>query len=190
MPSKKYYIENKEQINKKNREYYQLHKNELREYARNNARKNKKKRVAYSREYRKNNAEKVRAYAKKYSIEKKDFLVGARRKSREKCLEKRKEECRKYKLKNASMFAVYESNRRARIKNSYGKITYSEWEMLKNKYGNKCLRCGKKDVKLTIDHVLPIKLGGKNCIENIQPLCGRCNSIKSSKYIDYREGVL
>lgn len=68
-----------------------------------------------------------------------------------------------------------------------GKITIEEWNECLRKYGNKCLCCGKDDVKITIDHVIPIHLGGKNCIENVQPLCASCNSRKGIKIIDYRQ---
>ena len=49
-----------------------------------------------------------------------------------------------------------------------------------------CLRCGAKDVLLTPDHVVPLSLGGSNLISNMQPLCGRCNSWKNVKVVDYR----
>lgn len=37
--------------------------------------------------------------------------------------------------------------------------------------------------KLTLDHVLPISLGGKTSWENIVSACGPCNSQKSNKLI-------
>lgn len=39
---------------------------------------------------------------------------------------------------------------------------------------------------LTLDHVLPIAVGGSNTIDNAQPLCAMCNSIKGVQHIDYR----
>ena len=49
-----------------------------------------------------------------------------------------------------------------------------------------CLCCGKIDVALTMDHVIPLSKGGEHNISNIQPLCGICNSKKNTKAIDYR----
>ena len=46
---------------------------------------------------------------------------------------------------------------------------------------------GKK--KLTVDHIVPVSLGGKNTIDNLQPLCLTCNSKKHNKIIDYRDNV-
>lgn len=77
------------------------------------------------------------------------------------------------------------TNRRARISNNKGKITSKEWKDLCDKYGNKCLCCGKSR-KLTLDHVIPLFLGGANTIDNAQPLCGSCNSSKGIKTTDYR----
>lgn len=55
-----------------------------------------------------------------------------------------------------------------------------------NKYGKKCLRCG-SDENITLDHVVPVIKGGKNSLDNLQPLCASCNSWKNSKTIDFRK---
>lgn len=65
-----------------------------------------------------------------------------------------------------------------------GDLTLEQWIELCNKYGNACLSCGKSGV--TIDHVVPLSKGGTHTIDNVQPLCGKCNSIKHDKTIDYR----
>lgn len=66
--------------------------------------------------------------------------------------------------------------------------TQIEWLDLKRKYKFQCLACKRSEleVKLVPDHVVPLALGGKSDISNIQPLCSRCNSIKWAKHIDYR----
>jgi len=66
-----------------------------------------------------------------------------------------------------------------------GSYTVSEWESLCKKYNYRCLDCGKKR-KLTADHVIPISKGGTSNIDNIQPLCGPCNSSKGTKTTDFR----
>jgi len=78
--------------------------------------------------------------------------------------------------------------RRARERNAPGRFSYQEWESLKVQYDYTCLCCGRQEpeVKLTPDHVIPLARGGSNGIENIQPLCLRCNSRKQARTIDYR----
>jgi len=45
-------------------------------------------------------------------------------------------------------------------------------------------------IPLTIDHVVPLGLGGQDDIRNIQPLCGPCNAAKNDspglRCADYR----
>ena len=51
--------------------------------------------------------------------------------------------------------------------------------------GYRCKICGSKscdDVKLHIDHIIPVSKGGTTDRENLQTLCDRCNSGKSNKY--------
>jgi hypothetical protein len=86
---------------------------------------------------------------------------------------------------NPEKVSVQKNNRRAR-ENNGGKITNEEWQEVLEKYGNKCLCCGRTDVRLTLDHVMPLSIGGLNVIENAQPLCKSCNSRKQAKHIDYR----
>jgi len=52
-----------------------------------------------------------------------------------------------------------------------------------------CQRCGAninntKDVKLVIDHKIPVELGGENTIENLWTLCSECNSGKQAFFKD------
>lgn len=44
-----------------------------------------------------------------------------------------------------------------------------------------CAYCGRKDVKLTIDHIKPKALGGKSTFENCVSACRECNLKKGSK---------
>lgn len=77
--------------------------------------------------------------------------------------------------------------RRARVGRARGKHTFSDWRALCDWFGNACLSCGKAEETLHADHVVPITKGGSNFIDNIQPLCGRCNASKGNRRdTDYR----
>lgn len=66
-----------------------------------------------------------------------------------------------------------------------GSHTEEEWQAVLKQYGH-CLRCGATE-NLTRDHVVPLSRGGSNSIDNLQPLCGRCNSWKHTRTIDFRD---
>lgn len=77
--------------------------------------------------------------------------------------------------------------RRARELNASGNgVTTEQWREIKRKYGNVCLCCGEQK-QLTMDHVVPLSLGGAHDLSNIQPLCLTCNDSKGTKVIDYRK---
>jgi 5-methylcytosine-specific restriction endonuclease McrA len=73
-----------------------------------------------------------------------------------------------------------------------GKHTYGEWETLKAQYNWTCPCCKRKEseVKLTEDHIIPLSKGGSDNIENIQPLCQRCNSKKHARVVKYNTFML
>lgn len=93
---------------------------------------------------------------------------------------------KEYQKRNLAKFAQYARNRRALCAGAEGSFTATEFRALCEQYSWKCLACGKHTKKLTADHVQPLSRGGSNLIDNIQPLCSRCNSSKHAKHIDYR----
>lgn len=57
-------------------------------------------------------------------------------------------------------------------------------------YGEICLCCGisalGENVKLVVDHIIPLVPKGTSRIDNLQLLCLKCNFRKGLKIIDYR----
>jgi len=89
---------------------------------------------------------------------------------------------------NRDKAITYIHRRRAKKAANGGTFTTAEWQQLKSFYGFRCLCCGEIEpkIKLTVDHIVPIQLGGSNDITNIQPLCRTCNLRKGTQVIDYR----
>ena len=124
-------------------------------------------------QWRADNPDKVASYRKtEYQNNRKQYIERASRWADDN-RQVRRQISRKYKVKRAG----WESN---------GSYTQDEWNELLDKYGHICLSCRRNDVTLTQDHVIPLSKGGSNTIDNIQPLCGPCNSSKHTKTTDYR----
>lgn len=81
-------------------------------------------------------------------------------------------------------YVRWSKNKRNRmLRTSEGSHTYQEWLEVKNVAGNECVICHTPESvkQLTQDHIIPVSKGGTDFIENIQPLCMRCNATKSNK---------
>lgn len=75
-----------------------------------------------------------------------------------------------------------ERMRAARLKGTH---TDGEWRALRNEFKNVCVRCQSAGLRVERDHIVPIYLGGSDSIENIQPLCARCNASKGRESINW-----
>lgn len=49
-----------------------------------------------------------------------------------------------------------------------------------NRARKACERCGRSDLKLEVDHVVPLSQGGSNGILNLQVLCRLCHVSKTN----------
>lgn len=100
-------------------------------------------------------------------------------------IEKSRLRLKQWRKDNNSRVNFWTSQRRKRLKNVIGSHNFGEWETIKAQYNWTCPHCNKQEpqIKLTQDHIIPISKGGSNNIDNIQPLCGRCNSKKSAKIL-------
>lgn len=70
----------------------------------------------------------------------------------------------------------------ARLKGTH---TLGEWVALLEFCNGLCVKCGSDD-SVVKDHIQPVYQGGSDGIENIQPLCRKCNSGKGSDRTDFR----
>lgn len=187
--SKEWQENNREYARAKEREYVSNNRDAVRERKRRWELENRDRINQRKRDYRKENAEhikqrmrdwragnveKARAYWNKWAVANP---------------EKRRAKDLKWQAANRDKVNAIDHRRRSRQKASGGSYTAAEWSALVNHYGNKCLCCGRDDLPLTVDHVIPIAKGGRSDINNLQPLCKACNSRKKDKTIDYRPDV-
>lgn len=161
------------------------HREDARAYYRANA---ERVREQHKRRHAEN-PNKYRSQAKTYRKPRLDVLAAQKRQLRldnpdhERSLNKKR-----YK-KSPAQFRAYCHRRRALLANAGPSFTAQEWLDCKASHDNRCVMCGAAEslFKLTPDHVVPLSRGGAGGIENIQPLCGPCNSSKNSKVIDLRK---
>jgi 5-methylcytosine-specific restriction endonuclease McrA len=152
-------------VSKIRRSYWVRHLEENRERDRKNVNR-----------YRAENIEKVREY------DRARYLKRDPEKRRE---ISRKSWAKNY-LANLEKYIIKSRNRRALKRGNGGKITKAEWNAICEKYGNKCLYPGCDRTDITMDHVIPLKLGGTHTVDNVQPLCKSHNYSKGKKIADYR----
>ncbi|PYF68485.1 HNH endonuclease [Pedobacter nutrimenti] len=66
-------------------------------------------------------------------------------------------------------------------------ITAKHRDLIFERDGYKCLMPGCNETSnLTIDHIIPLDLGGRNSIHNYQTLCAFHNQEKGNKIMDFR----
>lgn len=75
---------------------------------------------------------------------------------------------------------------RERAARAIGTHTREEWLEMRAFFNETCVRCGKNDLPVERDHIVPLYQGGSDSIRNVQPFCARCNSMKGPDRSDYR----
>lgn len=63
-----------------------------------------------------------------------------------------------------------------------------EWKIISNKVFKRdhytCTYCGRKNVKMEIDHIIPVSKGGSDDLSNLTTSCRRCNAQKKDKTLE------
>jgi 5-methylcytosine-specific restriction endonuclease McrA len=158
------------------------------EYLKKYYQDNKEKHSLFMKLWRKNN----KGFWKKHYDNNKEKENARTRKYYFDNIDKFREYHKKYREEHLEYRAYKQLERRARKLEAEGSHTLGEWELLKKQYGYRCPCCNKlepfdgKFKSLTEDHIIPLSKGGSDLIENIQPLCQRCNASKHTKIIKYK----
>lgn len=70
--------------------------------------------------------------------------------------------------------------KRRRALSGAGSLALREWLQILEAHHYQCAYCGSLG-RLTIDHVVPIVVGGLHCSDNVVPACLRCNTSKGDR---------
>lgn len=181
---REYRKKNKERINERHRAWMFANADKVKEWA--------IKSVESIKRWRSDNKDAVHEHQKKWRELHPEKVKENRLKNKDKLSdwaknnnEQVRANHRRWSAKNKEKVRLNAKTQQYRRKGAEGKFTASEWQDLCDKYDNRCLSCGEQK-ELTVDHVVSLKDGGSNTIDNLQPLCRSCNSRKGAKFIDYR----
>jgi 5-methylcytosine-specific restriction endonuclease McrA len=192
---------NPDKKRQKNMAYYSANKAKVKEYQT----KNKEKITLNAIHYRLLNKENLRIKSAKYYEEntEKAKLTKAiyRKKNKNKvneiCYSYRKSNVEKtrlatiaWRVSNPLGLRLQRHSRRARIAKAAGKPSKDIYDklMILQKGTCVCCRVSLKDVKVHIDHIVPLSKGGTNDDLNMQLLCQTCNNRKHAKHpIDFMQ---
>ena len=165
-----YYLDNKEKSKEQTAAWGKTNRESKRASYTKWANANPEKVKARRKAYYENNKEEALAYSAAYRLDNPENV---------------KENLAQWKRENPDKVSALQQKRRTAKTQAGGAYISAQWIALCNKYDNRCLCCDKKRT-LTPDHVVPVSKGGTSNIDNIQPLCGPCNSRKGTKSTDYR----
>lgn len=85
---------------------------------------------------------------------------------------------------------LYQAKRRASAAGEWT-VTERDINRLLARHDHRCAYCGTRPEKLHLDHVIPLKRGGRHSIGNLLPACQPCNSSKSARLLyPWRVSVL
>lgn len=184
-----YSVEHKAEKSEYDRKRRETHKDALSEYMRHYYATHKEKWHVVPRRLRKpENSEKLKQQKSRFYQRYRDRHRAKHREYYQSNHETIRHNASRWKAANRLAAYASDARRRNMLISSGGTHTLEQWNALKSDYEFSCLCCGKREpeISLTRDHVIPVSKGGSDNIENIQPLCGPCNSSKSASSTDYR----
>jgi 5-methylcytosine-specific restriction endonuclease McrA len=88
---------------------------------------------------------------------------------------------RAWNAKNPAQKCLLSANRRSALLGRPGRYSKEEWDSRLAEFGHACAYCLRTNIRLVVEHVLPVSRGGDSAIDNVVPACARCNSAKGAR---------
>lgn len=159
-----WYKKNKESENERMKQWREENKERIQQWRREYRAKHRERLIKQSAEYYKNNLDKSRSY---YQRNKKEFSSYGK----------------KYRKEHPLVVHAYVQRRLCRLKGAkVGEVSAADLQLLYERV-KLCPYC---KVRLTrknrsLDHIVPLKLGGAHALHNITPACRSCNYRKGAR---------
>ena len=164
------------------------------EYQKQYREANRARLTAYHQEWSETNREKLRTYHSQWREKNREKMREHQRAyyeaNKELCDERSaswalanpgvgRERLKKWRAEHKERYGEQVQRRRARkMQAPINDLTAAQWQAIKEHYGHRCVYCGKKQERLTQDHLTPLSKGGNHTASNIVPACRSCNSRK------------
>lgn len=132
---------------------------------------NREDRIRKARDWKARNSEHVRAYGVAWRAANPEYQDDWKAANPEKA--------REYNRRGATV-------RRVRVAGLPGRFTTADWRRALAAFGYACAYCGRDDVELGEDHVIPVarlECGPSHDPSNIVPACRSCNSQKNVRLL-------
>ena len=189
---KKYWIDeaHRENIKKKDKEYYHRNIEKKRAYDRKRGKTLKRKLwyKQYNKKYYKEHKDEIAEQQKDYYLKNKGKKLERQRKYYLEHKKERNEYGKKHKHENRKYYREIDRRREIKKKNLFEDFTLEEWKQKLAETKGICPLCNTPFSEVypfcaTIDHTPPISKapdGFHYTIDNITPMCGSCNSAKGN----------
>ena len=169
---KEYFKKYREKNKDKRKEYCEKNKEYFKEYREKNKDKKREYQKEYMKEYFKKTKEYQKEYQKKYREENKNNSKEYQKEYWKKYYGENKEKKAEYAKNHKLQYYNTQHKRRARMK-----FTDIDSKWLKKLYEdtNTCEVCNRKMKDKSIDHILPLNVGGLHIKSNVRIICLKCN---------------
>lgn len=182
---------NRERARNNSRRWYWEDPERARQFAREYRDRNIKDCLRRCRNYYRANRERCLANSRRWAEANPGKVKESQRRAERKWRDANPEKCKEIRRRwrAAHRDDEREHNRRRRARRRAGRraalvpVSLEQLQRRSELFGGQCAYCGVAG-KLTVDHVLPLKLGGLDEAANILPACVRCNASKQATPVE------
>ena len=158
----------------------ETNKEHMKEYGKSYRENNVDKERIRHKIYGESNKEKIAVTSKLWAVKNKERIAVTSKNWREENRDRMNTLCRNWRKENPDKQIITLHKYRSRKKKLPNTLTDKQWEFCQTKFDKCCAYCG-NNAKLTVEHFIPVSKSGELTINNIIPICKRCNSSKNNK---------